>query len=104
MKNPRSKSYLATFPNTSKGNRQYKTLITDIRKVVTGGRFIKMFRGGTRHYDRFINYQGKHVTMGGACSLNDGTRFDVYLLGRDYNFETQSHDYPKFFGFELKGY
>lgn len=100
MKTQRSKTYLGTFPNTPEGNSTYKTLITDIRKVVTGGRFSKMFRGGTRRYDRFVNYEGKYVTMGGSCSLNDGIRFDVYLIPRR---DSKNHS-PKFFGFELNRY
>ena len=77
-----SDSYLATFPNTQEGLATYRTFIWGFRKGTKCGRFVKMFRGGTRNYRRFTNYKGKLVTMGGSCSLKDGTHFDVYHYNR----------------------
>lgn len=83
--NHRSSSYLGRFVNNFTGIRQYKNMLADIRKVVKGGRFIKMYRNGTRNYPS-------------STTKNDGTHFDAYLLPRSTG---DNKSYPMFFNFSL---
>lgn len=71
----RSNSYLRTFPNTVEGNLEYKQMVLNIRKVITGGRFLKMFRGNKR---RMCQY-GRC----GSSPKEGATHFDCYLFPRN---------------------
>ncbi len=92
----RTKSYLGTFVNSPEGLSSYRLMIKHIRQVVTGGRFVKMFRGNPQ-YDLGTDWStGKPCKLYQATQKNQGsTHFDVYLLPREHNF-------PKFYNFELK--
>lgn len=60
-------------------------MIKNIRNTVKGGRFIRMYREGTRHYPS-------------STTCNDGTYFDAYLLPTGSGLDRK---YPMFFNFPL---
>lgn len=106
MKNTRPNSYLGTFVNTPEGISSYKLMVKHIREVVTGGRFVKMFRGSPRSFT-IHEYQGSWQILkniksdtfkvySGTSLKEKSTHFDVYLLDRGWK------NRPKFFNFELK--
>lgn len=97
MKKQRTQSYIGTFVNTPEGISSYKLTIRHIRQVVTGGRFVKMFRGNSRTVQRrFVNYRGDLITVRSASSRKEGaTHFDVYLL-------TKNRVSPMFYNYTLK--
>ena len=102
MKEPRSTSYIGTFVNSPEGLSSYKLAIYHIRQVVTGGRFMKMFRGNPRPFREYTSRDGKKVKLYSGSSRKEGsTHFDVYLMG-SINPKTQRYENPKFFNFELK--
>ncbi len=91
MKN-RTHRYLGTFVNNDEGNSSYKLMVKNVRNTVTGGRFVKMFRGNKRDKTQYGS---------AGCARKEGsTHFDVYLLTKwSYNGFRQSE--PKFFNFTL---
>lgn len=81
MKKKRTKTYLGTFYNDADGNANYQRMIRDLRHIIAGGRFVKMFRNGKR-------------TPGSASTLNEGaSHFDCYLLSRNHQLPTYLHTY-----------
>lgn len=98
----RSSSYIGTFVNNAEGLSSYKLTIRHIRQVVTGGRFIKMFRGNKRSFRLRKNYlTGNPYKWFSGCSVKEGaTHFDVYLVG-SFNPKTGRHENPKFYNYEL---
>lgn len=64
----RTKTYLGTFVNSPEGISSYRLMVKAVRNTVTGGRFVKMFRGNPKPR---------------PTNRRDGsTYFDVYLLSR----------------------
>jgi hypothetical protein len=97
-KENRTKSYIGTFPNTTEGNAKYQETIRNIRKVVSGGKFQKMFRGpGTRSFRiwRSTITPNGFKYYSGSSHKEGATHFDGYLHYRNGK-------PPKFFNFELK--
>ena len=93
----RSSDYIATFPNTPEGLQMYANVRAALREFFSGGRFVKMFRGGTRHYSYYTSVMtGKRVRTGGSCSLNDGDRFDVYFATNGSSYSSSRN--AKFIG------
>ena len=84
----RTKTYLGTFVNNSEGISSYKLMVKNVRNTVTGGRFVKMFRGNPKPR---------------PTNRRDGsTHFDVYLLARaGMRLNLWVRDEPKFFNFTL---
>ncbi len=99
---PRTSSYLGTFVNSPEGLSSYKLMVKNVRNTVTGGRFVKMFRGNSRKCDK-ISFQGKTWSTRSGCSRKEGaTHFDVYLLSRIHHTENNyGWSHPKFFNFSL---
>lgn len=94
----RSISYLGTFVNSPEGTSSYKLMIKHIRQVVKGGRFLKMFRGNSRHVKYVDSKTGKVWKWYSGCSVKKGaTHFDCYLISKGNN-------YPMFFRFKLDPY
>lgn len=91
----RSKNYLRTFVNNAEGISSYKLMCQHIRQVVTGGRFVKMFRGRPRPYRVWSGVGGKPFKIYQGSSPKEGaTHFDVYLMWK-------GNQPPKFYGFTL---
>lgn len=98
----RTKSYLGTFVNSPEGLSSYRLMINHIRQVVTGGRFVKMFRGNSRTDWECNSFTGYIYQYRNGCSRKAGaTHFDVYLLPR-FNSNTGAYQAPRFYNFILK--
>lgn len=100
--NKRSNSYLGTFVNNEEGISSYKLMVHHIRQVVTGGRFLKMFRGNSRNYVKLQTPNGKTWKYYSGCSKKGGaTHFDVYLMPRSTK---KGWELPKFYNFVLQSH
>lgn len=80
----RTKSYIGTFTNDAQGKEAYRVAKCVLRSQVSGGRFVKMFRNGTRYSCvRHHATTNKPYRYWAGTTLNDGTYFDVYFLKKD---------------------
>jgi hypothetical protein len=100
----RTNTYLGTFVNSPEGISSYKLMVKNVRNTVTGGRFVKMFRGNSRRFHEWTDRNGKtHRTYNGTAKKEGSTHFDVYLLSRveTNSFGDWFRSEPKFFNFKL---
>lgn len=67
----RTDTYFGSFSNDATGNNMYKTTIAALRKIYTGGRFVKMYRWGKRNSNSNTTLQ------------NTASYFDAYMLCRN---------------------
>lgn len=82
--NRKSKHYIGSFANTPEGLIHYKNVIKAFRIAFKGGRFVKMFRGGSRNHWSYINYKGKNrIVRSGSLTADKGKYFDAYFHRRD---------------------
>jgi len=97
----RSKNYLGTFVNSPEGILSYKLMVKTIRQTVTGGRFMKMFRGSPRPYRQYGGSNGVKPfrIYQGSTPKKGATHFDCYLIQtwKDGKFHG-----PKFYNWELR--
>lgn len=99
----RTQTYLGTFVNNAEGISSYKLMIKNVRNTVSGGRFVKMFRGNSKSFREFVDSDGKtHRFYNGTLKKEGSTHFDVYLLNRIYHRQNgYGWSKPKFFNFTL---
>lgn len=77
MKTTRVSNYIGTFQNTDEGNSRYKSIIKKLRLVLSGGTFMKMFRGSKRKL--LFHFPDGSECRSGSSSKKGSTHFDVYF-------------------------
>lgn len=91
---PRTRSYLGTFVNSPEGESSYRLMVKNIRQVVKGGRFVKMYRHNPSNPKKWPC---------GTLRKEGSSHFDVYLHSRVIvkgNKFSWSH--PRFYGWVLQ--